>query len=298
MEVYFERRNRIQPHSCVLKVNMKNNKFLKNLILSLFCFVLLLFLVIGLIGKGARHSKAQEKTAPAPSELGEKLTKNSARPLGDLESPAEASEIRLRRLRRESLGRGRYRRGIMDPGVREVNGQAETVLMTFIDGVTILKPGERADPPGLPVSSTAIVVGTVKAGKAFVSEDRTFVYSDFQVMIDEVIKADPARMIPVGSQLVAWVSGGSIRFPSGHLRHFIISGRGFPESGTQYVLFLRRTDPSLREYAIATAYALKDGITLPLDDAGDSKSFEGMKVEEFLNIIRNSVASTEDSEKR
>jgi hypothetical protein len=239
------------------------------------------------------NGQAERSTTSKFPTLREWLTKHSARPpLGDLQLPFESPENHSQRQLREGLGRGRYRRGVIDPGTRDVNGQAESILLTFLDGVTILKPGERADPPGLPVSSTAIVVGTVDNGKAFVSEDRTFVYSDYHVRIGEVIKADPEKPIRVGAQILAWVLGGSIRFPAGHLKHFVISGRGFPESGMQYVLFLRRTDPAIRDYAISTAYEVKDGVVLPLNDNEDSKQFEGMKVDEFLNSVRNAVTTT------
>lgn len=282
---------------------MNKPKSILVLLLAIFTFTLITMLTANSRGQVSESSALQRDSmaAKAPGRLGlrENLTKNSAcPPLGDLQSPDESPENHLQRQLREALGKGRYRRGIMDPGVREVNGQTETVVLTFIDGVTIVKPGERADPPGLPISSTAIVIGTIKGGKAFVSEDHTFVYSDYQVEIGEVIKPDPARLIPLGGKIVAWVSGGSILFPSGHLRHFVISGRGFPESGTQYVLFLRRTDPALRDYAIATAYALKNGVVLPLDDNEESKAFDGIKIDEFLNTLRTALTTVEEGGKR
>ncbi len=282
---------------------MNKPKSIFVLLLAIFTFTVITVFTAHSRGQVSQSSAPQQDSiaakTPGRLALQEKLTKNSARPpLGQLQSPDESPENHLQRQLREALGRGRYRRGIMDPGVREVNGQTETVLLTFIDGVTILKPGERADPAGLPISSTAIVIGTVNGGKAFVSEDQTFVYSDYQVEIGEVIKPDPARLIPVGGRIVAWVSGGSILFPSGHLRHFVISGRGFPESGTQYVLFLRRTEPALHDYAIATAYALKNGIVLPLDDNEESKPFDGMKVGEFLNTLRTALKTVEEGGKR
>jgi hypothetical protein len=138
------------------------------------------------LSSGQADQSTTTKTSGSAA-LKKMLPKNSSRPpLGELQSPAEDPENHFQRQLREALGGGRYRRGISDPGGREVNGQAETLVLTFIDGVTILKPGEQADPPGLPISSTAVVIGTVRSGRAFVSEDHTFVYSDYQVEINEV----------------------------------------------------------------------------------------------------------------
>ena len=256
---------------------------------------ILLTLIIGVLIVGGFHASSQSRQptskVPAPPGLQERLTKNSGRPqkaeFGA--APVESQEDRQRRQIREGLGKGLFRRPIVDPGTKEVEGQAETLELTFIDSVKILKPGERPDPPGLPVSSTAIVTGTVVSGKAFIAEDHTFVYSDYQIQINEVLKSDPDRVITVGDQITAWRFGGSLNFPSGHIRHFIISGRGFPEVGTQYVFFLRRTDSRLNAYGISTAYALKDGLVLPLDDEQGNNRFDGTEATNFLTKLRSEM---------
>src|SRR4030095_871608 len=138
----------------------------------------------------------------------------------------ESDKARQQRLQRDSLhGKDFYPRKIADPGAKEVNGQPESVMLTFVDGVTILKPGQIPDPKGMPVSCSAIVVGTVVQGRAFVSEGRDFVHSDYQISVDEVLKADAEKPLSVGQQLTAWVPGGSVHFPAGHTKHFLIAGR-------------------------------------------------------------------------
>jgi hypothetical protein len=159
--------------------------------------------------------------------------------------------------------------------------------------VRILKPGEHPDPPALPVSSTAIVIGTVTTAKAFVSEDGTFVYSDYQTQINEVLKPDPNGAIAIGDQITAWTIGGSIHFPSGHIKHFIIPGRGFPEIGTQYLFFLWRADSKVDAYAISTAFAIKDGVVHPLDDGQHAAQFDCMPAIEFLNVVRAAIPNVQ-----
>ena len=50
--------------------------------------------------------------------------------------------------------------------------------------------------PALPVErSTAVVIGMVKSAHAYVTPDKTGLYSEFQVATDTVIKNDPNNMI-------------------------------------------------------------------------------------------------------
>jgi hypothetical protein len=220
----------------------------------------------------------------------QKSSKHSALPpvaeFGQGRNEAQADHDR-RRIREKLHGKGFYRRLIEDPGAKEVNGQAETISLTFIDGVIIPKPGQIADPPGLPVRCAAVVIGTVLSADAFVSEDRDFVYSDYKIKIERILKSDIGRAFQVADNITAWVPGGSVHFPSGHTRHFLIDGRGFPEVGGQYVLFLGREDPRLNEYEIWTAYELKNGVVLPLD--APNKRFENTSADELLVTIQNAV---------
>ena len=235
---------------------------------------------------------ATEKVQPPKMEGA--LTKHSGRPpkaeFGQIQ--AASQEERTRRRIRESLRENYYRRQIADPGTKEVNGEAETMLLAFIDEVTLLEPGQRPDPAGLPVSNTAVVVGTVIGAKAVVNQDNTFVYSDYQTRIDEVLKADPNVKITTDELITTWRLGGSLHFSSGHIQHFVIAGRGFPEIGTQYLFFLRRPDPRMDAYEIMTAYALKDDVVLPLDDLGSFPGGpEAMKKEQFLKLVRSAIST-------
>ncbi|HEY3582353.1 MAG TPA: hypothetical protein VGK82_17490 [Pyrinomonadaceae bacterium] len=195
-----------------------------------------------------------------------------------------------RRVHRERLkGLNKYK-PILDPGVREINGQVESVDLTFIDEVTVLKPGEREDPIGLPLRGAIVVVGTVTSGNAYVNQEHTLVFSEYKVAVQEVLKADPDSVISAGDELTTWRSGGSVRFPAGHVAHFIIVGRGFPEVGTPYVLFLRRPDKTVKDYAISTAYSIKDQV-LQLDDINYKRSYDGMPVKDFLDKLRQEISA-------
>src|SRR5262245_46868892 len=92
---------------------------------------------------------------PPKANLRKWLSKHSALPpvaQFDETSVPQDPQDQERRQNRNRLTHGLYSgKFILDPGTREVNGQAETVDLTFVDGVKILKPGERKDPDGLPI---------------------------------------------------------------------------------------------------------------------------------------------------
>lgn len=231
---------------------------------------------------------------PAKPNLRKILTKHSALPptaqFG--QAQAEAAQDQIRRQSRQRLSQGLYsgKQVILDPGTRDVNGQAETFDLKFINGVKITKAGERKDPAGLPISDSIIVIGTVVSAKAYVNQENTGVFSEYRVAVNEILKPDPENVISVQDELTTWRPGGSLQFHSGHIKHFIISGRGFPEVGTQYVFFLRRADKEVDDYAIATAFSIKDQVVALLDDANDQASFESMRLNDFLNQLRQEIA--------
>src|SRR6266496_892230 len=154
-----------------------------------------------------RSSTTQSSTTlSAKTKLQQLLGKHSALPLvGEFdEAPVETQEDHQRRQERQRRCEGLFSRRILDPGTQEVNSQAETFNVTFIDGVTILKPGERPDPPGLPIPSAAVVIGTAVSGKAYVSEDHTYVYSEYKIAVNEVVKPDPETAIAIGGEITTW----------------------------------------------------------------------------------------------
>jgi hypothetical protein len=169
-----------------------------------------------------------------------------------------------------------------------VKDQPETIHLTFIDSLRI--DDGSGDTDELPVhESAAIVIGTVKTAKAFLSHHRTSVYSDFQITIEQVLKRDLAHPIFPEDIIVGSRPGGSVHFPSGHVTTFVIQGAGFPQVGKRYVFFLARPDKNLSEYSITMAYELTSGgNVLPIDDAVD-KQFDGMKTGQFMERLRDAI---------
>jgi hypothetical protein len=263
----------------------------------------ILLLVIGAaiatIALPTRNQFGQESSGgPQRANLRKQLSKHSALPpVARFDEPAvpQDPQDQERRQSRSRLSKGLYtQKVILDPGVREVNGQAEGINLTFVDGVTILKPGELPDPIGLPISGSIIVIGTATSGKAYVNQEHTGVFSEYRLAITDVLKPDTDSVISARDEITAWLPGGTLQFQSGHITHFIIAGCNYPEIGTQYVFFLRRPDKTVKDYAISTAFSIKDQVVLPLDDGNDKRSFEGMPVTDFLDKLRREISIRRD----
>jgi len=157
-----------------------------------------------------------------------------------------------------------------------------------------MKAGQRRDPAGLPISDTTILIGTVISGNAYVNQEHTGVFSEYRVAVSEILKPDAETVISVRDQITTWRPGGSLQFRFRHVKHFIIAGRGFPEVGTQYLFFLRRADRQVKDYAISTAFSIKDRVVSPLDDEHNQTSFDGMRVIDFLDKLRQEIAVSQD----
>lgn len=118
--------------------------------------------------------------------------------------------------------------------------------------------------PAFPVSiSDAIVIGEVTEAQAYLSNDKTGVYTEFNVQIGEVLKNDGSTLTP-GGMLAAQREGGRVQFPSGRIQRYKTHFQGTPRVGSRYVLFLRRNDDG-QSYYIWTGYELRAGRVHPLD---------------------------------
>lgn len=152
----------------------------------------------------------------------------------------------------------------------------------------------------LPVSrSDEIVIGQIKGAQAYLSEDKTTVYSEYQVSIDEVLKSSGMEAFGAGSTLVVEREGGAVRFASGRTRQLRVIGQGIPRIGGRYVLFLKRGSEG-QGYRIVTGYELRAGQVFPLDSTSIPQIGNGVKLpfdayagtdeDTFLNKLRSAIA--------
>jgi hypothetical protein len=120
----------------------------------------------------------------------------------------------------------------------------------------------------LPVTqSDVILVGEVTDAKAYLSNDRVGIYSEFAIRADEVLKnGSPLLITPTGS-VVLEREGGRVRFPSGSVQRYAIANQGMPQVGKRYLLFLKSIEDD-QDFSIITGYELNTGRVSPLDGKG------------------------------
>jgi hypothetical protein len=153
--------------------------------------------------------------------------------------------------------------------------------------------------PAFPVTlSDAVLIADVADAQAYMSNDKTGIYTEFTVRIAEVLK-DHQAAISVGSMLVTKREGGRIRFPSGHILRYGLEYQGMPRVGKRYVFFIRRNDPEETPY-ILTGYELRAGHVFPLDGVHQHRgvgkltqftAYENADEKTFLNAVRAAIAA-------
>jgi len=103
----------------------------------------------------------------------------------------------------------RYRRGerynIPDPTVPELGETSEPIELQS-------ETHFRRDP--LPFdNSDAVVVGTVRAGQAYLSNDKRRLYSEFKVELQDVIKSPTGPYLMAGDSIDVQREGGKVGLP-------------------------------------------------------------------------------------
>ena len=154
--------------------------------------------------------------------------------------------------------------------------------------------------PALPVErSVAIVIGKVTSSKAYLSPDKTGIYSEFEVAIDSVVKNDPKNMIRGDATITVERNGGRARMPSGRIVVSWVSHQNMPRVGGRYVLFLTHDfetpNDMGKDFYILTGYELQDGQVRLLDDTQPGHpitSYNGRTESTLLNDLFNTVAKT------
>lgn len=241
-------------------------------------------ILLSVFALGAWAQSTRPATAPDRDKSIKPSKYSAALPKGEFQdNEIEMVPDQDRRQRRESRYKGTYPE-IKDPADSNPTGPAKETTYVINDYADKLDP--------LPASrSAAVVIGTILSGKAYVSKDRTYVYSDFQVRVDEVLKQDPQTNLVVGGRMVASRGGGTIHFPSGHIKDYANHHEGMPAIGSQYLFFLVKPNIPEPEYEviIGGAYELRNGIAHPLDDF--NMEFDNVSEAELISKVRTATGA-------
>jgi len=141
----------------------------------------------------------------------------------------------------------------------------------------------------LPINaSDTIVLGKVVDAQAYLSADRAGVYSEFTINTERIFKNSG---LPTGDSLVLEREGGVVRFSSGRLLPYKISGQRLPRSEREYVFFLKH-NPEGDDYHVLTAYEIFENRTLPLDEPDQFQIFKDMEAEQFFKTLQDAIVDS------
>jgi cell division protein FtsL len=140
------------------------------------------------------------------------------------------------------------------------------------------------------IKSDAVIVGQVLDAQAYLSNDKTAVYSEFTIGVEEVLKISPAITLTSNSSLVAERKGGVVRFNDDRLLPFTVDDQGMPHIGRKYLFFLVRNKQG-DDYHILTGYELRHTKVLPLDTGDQFATYSGYDKTAFLDKVRTEIAS-------
>jgi hypothetical protein len=216
----------------------------KNIIYALMGVVSLALLTGVLTTLKVRSQQGNTNGQVANSQPTAKELDDAATPIVDLSSTDVADENRQHQNRR-------HNHGALE--LAETPGTSTEVTVS-----------SESSMPDFPFKISDLVVeGTVTDSNAFLSTDKTGVYSEYSVAISDLIKSSASSTVRKHDSITAERFGGRVRFPSGQIVRYRVSGQGSPAKNTKYVFFLKKVDPD--RYLILTAYELRGNNAFALD---------------------------------
>jgi hypothetical protein len=150
--------------------------------------------------------------------------------------------------------------------------------------------------PAIPVKrSNIILTGSVSGSRAFLSKNKTNVYSEFNVKVDGLVRTDNGIAITPEQIIAVNRMGGRVRFTSGHIQNYWLSGAGALEIGEKYIVFLKRDD-SMGGFLLLTAFKIENEKIFPIDDTLGVAAYKGVMYTEFLKEIEKAITTSQNKE--
>jgi hypothetical protein len=229
------------------------------LLIALFTLVLVVAISLSV---RVEESLAQETPQEPEAEL----------PIADYDAPEPADKEK----REKRRAKGQKFNSKSDRPIDPANGDmTRTTHSHWFYGLTPLPTAQ----------SGAVVIGEVVDANAYLSPDRTEVYSEYTVRVEEVLKTDDSAIAP-NSTIDLQRYGGRVRLPSGLVQKYEASGMGAPRVGRKYALFVERRQQELQ---IVTGYELHQNKVKPLDSVQMFQVYKGMDVQTFMDKLRQAI---------
>src|SRR6266404_4243787 len=131
--------------------------------------------------------------------------------------------------------------------------------------------------PEFPVQqSDAVLIGKTLSGGAFISPDKTGVYTELSLKVEEVLYTDRDSLTNDRTIAISRM-GGIVRYQTGDESLFRIVGRNMPTVGKRYLFFLKAI-PNSDDFQIVTGYELSPSSVIALDDPMQFRKQNGRDV--------------------
>ncbi|HKG12075.1 MAG TPA: hypothetical protein VKB12_02005 [Pyrinomonadaceae bacterium] len=253
----------------------KTNRTHRLILVSIAITVAALTTIVTLSGQG---QVGGEGTPPDSRRQKEEV--ESQFPTAELEAPEPADPEKRNQRRKKSA---RYNNHHL---VNRSDGYSDAVESVFFDEWDLGLPAIPAP------QSEVVVTGDVTNARAYLSNDKTGIYSEFEITVGEVFKNSASAPLGVNSTVIAERAGGAVRYPSKGKYLYRVSGQGMPRAGKRYVFFLKATGLE-QTFGIVTAYELRGGKVFPLDSAEQFDTYKGMEGGKFLAALRSAIGRPE-----
>jgi len=175
---------------------------------------------------------------------------DEATPIVDLQNPDTSDRVdknirRIKNARHDNWGTDKTR------PIPNVNG-------------VVGEPERRAGFSDIPVATSDLIVeAVVSESHAFLSNDKTGIYSEFTLLISKPAKLTKGLGVNLNDRVVGERFGGKIKYPSGQITRWRTAEEGIPIIGKRYLFFLAKADQDT--YKILTAYEIQSDTVSPLD---------------------------------
>jgi hypothetical protein len=134
--------------------------------------------------------------------------------------------------------------------------------------------------------SALIVVGEILTARAFLSNDKKSVYTEFTIKVDDILKnGEKARP----KNVTADREGGVVIYPGGQRVMYQDSDIGLPRLGSKYIFFLKKDDES-PNYAIITSYDITGARAVQVENIPSFEEFKDLDKTVFLEKVRNKIS--------
>ena len=222
------------------------------------------------------QEQASNESAPPGKQL-QREEIESQFPAAELEAPEPTDPEERARRRKKSA---RYdKHNFVNPHDGSGRG-TETELVSEWDLGLPAIPSSRSD---------VIAVGNVTDARAYLSNDKTGIYSEFKVTVEEVLKNSAAAPLLVNDFICVERIGGAVRYPSKGKYLYRVAGQGMPLVGKRYVFFLKANELA-QTFDVITAYESRGDKVFPLDSAQQFDAYKGMDWAIFVGVLRGAIA--------